>query len=287
MKYVAGDEAEDWAIVRLEGSFIGSGDYKLLEWTTHTTDTFSGYSVHHAGNRPQQWGEYVSAQGFASDATPFCEGAICGAIALTYKGISPTYGSSGSPAFYKETGLIIGVENSQVTGGSECGNNAYGMGGIYADERAFNILNYGNTYYNNSQFPYMDPELTCTASSQAMAGSGTESDPYQVENLCHLRDIEASPESHYIQIKDIDATTMTHGWKNGFAPIKDFSGTYDGNGYQISNLKVNAANEAFKNIGLFGALQGGLLKRVKLVDFSTERRSECRFSGWAEQSRND
>ena len=63
---------------------------------------------------------------------------------------------------------------------------------------------------------------------------------------------------------------MTHGWKNGFAPIKDFSGTYDGNGYKISNLEVNAADEAFKNIGLFGELQGGLLKRVKLVDFSTK-----------------
>ena len=278
VKYVAGDEAEDWAIVRLEGSFIGSGDYKLLEWTTRTTDTFSGYSVHHAGNKPQQWGEYVSARTHTggpgidtAGAPPFCEGVICGGMYLTYKGISPTYGASGSSSFYKKTGLITGVQYGQPSRvGNNCGVETYGMGGIYADERAFNILNYGNTYYNNSQFPYMDPDLACTASSQAMAGSGTESDPYQVENLCHLRDMEASPQSHYIQIKDIDATTMTHGWKNGFAPIKDFSGTYDGNGYQISNLKINAADEAFKNIGLFGELQGGLLKRVKLVNFSTK-----------------
>ena len=273
VKYVAGNEGGDWAIVRLEGSFIGSGDYKLLEWMTRTTDTFSGYSVHHAGAKPQQWGEYESAwvfDGGNRGAPPFCEGVICGTMFLTYKGISPTYGASGSSSFYKKTGLITGVQHSQGAASDNCGTITYGMGGIYTDERAFNILNYGDTYYNNSQFPYMDPELACTASSQAMAGSGTESDPYQVENLCHLRDMEASPESHYIQIKDIDATTMTHGWKNGFAPIKDFSGTYDGNGYQISNLKVNAADEAFKNIGLFGALQGGLLKRVKLVDFSTK-----------------
>ena len=189
---------------------------------------------------------------------------------LTYKGISPTYGASGSSSFYKKTGLITGVQHSQGAASDNCGTITYGMGGIYTDERAFNILNYGDTYYNNSQFPYMDPELACTASSQAMAGSGTESDPYQVENLCHLRDMEASPESHYIQIKDIDATTMTHGWKKRFCTDQGFSGTYDGNGYQISNLKVNAADEAFKNIGLFGALQGGLLKRVKLVDFSTK-----------------
>ena len=279
---VSGDEGGDWAIVRLEGSFIGHGDYKSLEWMTRTTGTFSGYSVHHTGSKPQQWNEFESAVaandwslnqdvGGKIGTSPFCEGAICWFLDLTYKGISPTYGASGSSAFYKETGLIIGVYNAYPPDESQkCTSWYYGMGGIYANERAFNILNYGDTYYNNSQFPYMDPDLACAASSQAMAGSGTESDPYQVENLCHLRDMETSPESHYIQIKDIDATTMTHGWKNGFAPIKDFSGTYDGNGYKISNLEVNAADEAFKNIGLFGELQGGLLKRVKLVDFSTK-----------------
>ncbi len=288
LKYVAGkarvsgDEGGDWAIVRLEGSFAGSGDYKSLEWMTRTTGTFSGYSVHHSGSKPQQWNEFESAVAVpANDWTldgvggkrgtsPFCEGAICGSLDLTYKSISPTYGASGSSAFYKETGLIIGVYNALPPVESQtCTSYYYGMGGIYADERAFNILNYGDTYYNNSQFPYMDPELACTASSQAMAGSGTESDPYQVENLCHLRDMETSPESHYIQIKDIDATTMTHGWKDDFAPIKDFSGTYDGNGYKISNLKVSATAGEFENTGLFGELQGGLLKRVKLVNFST------------------
>ncbi len=277
MKYVAGKKSRkrggdggDWAIVRLSGSFIGSGDYKLLEWTPRTTRTFSGYSVHHSGSRPQQWGEFESLWGGGKTGI-FCKGATCGLMNLMYKGISPTFGSSGSSAFYKKTGLVIGVQTSQPDSRDSqlCTNYAYGMGGIYADERAFNILNYGDTYYNNSQFPYMDPDLACTASSQAMAGSGTESDPYQVENLCHLRDMETSPQSHYIQIKDIDATTMTHGWKNGFAPIKGFSGTYDGNGYQISNLKVNTADEAFENIGLFGTLQGGLLKRVKLAGFLT------------------
>ena len=77
VKYVAGNEGGDWAIVRLEGSFIGSGDYKLLEWMTRTTGTFSGYSVHHAGAKPQQWGEYESAwvfDGGNRGAPPFCEG---------------------------------------------------------------------------------------------------------------------------------------------------------------------------------------------------------------------
>ena len=274
VKYVAGNEAEDWAIVRLEGPFAGSGDYKLLEWTTRTPHVFHGYSVHYTASKPQQWNKYEKAWpdkfGLSS---PFCEGAVCGLMGITYKRITPTGGASGSPVFYRETGLIAGVQHAGVhwdTGVPTCTQIAMGMGEIYTDKRAFNILNYGNTYYNNSQFPYMDPELACAASSQAMAGSGTESDPYQVENLCHLRGMEASTQSHYIQMKDIDATTMTYGWKNGFAPIENFSGTFDGNGYKISNLKVNAADEAYENIGLFGKLQGGLLKRVKLVDFLTE-----------------
>ncbi len=275
-----GDEGGDWAIMRLDGTFLGHGNYKLLGWETRTNDTFSGYSVHHSGNKPQQWGEYVSSDPFEWMYTlyggktarpPFCEGVICGYMSLTYTGISLTHGSSGAAAFYKKTGLIAGVQTSvPAAEGSECTVYAYGMGAIYENERAFNTLNYGDTYYNNSQFPYMDPELACSASLQTMAGSGTENDPYQVENLCHLRGVEASSRSHYVQIKDIDATTMTHGWKNGFTPIKDFSGTYDGNGYQISNLKVNTADEAFENIGLFGTLQGGLLKRVKLVNFLTK-----------------
>ena len=144
------------------------------------------------------------------------------------------------------------------------------MGNIYKNPKVFNALNYGDAYFKGSQFPYIDPELVCPSDSQAMAGSGTESDPYQVENVCHLRGVEASPRSHYIQIKDIDASTMTYGWKKGFAPIKVFSGTYDGNGYQISNLKVGVASGRFENTGLFGKLQGGLLKRVKLVDFVTK-----------------
>ncbi len=278
MRYVAGKKPRkhggdggDWGIVRLVGRLVGfkSGDYKLLGWETRTTVKFSGYSVHHAGSRPQQWGEFERLWGDGG-ILPFCEG-VCGSISLKYKGISPTHGASGSSAFYKKTGLVIGIQTSQpIPGYGTCIMYGDGMGGIYADERAFNLLNYGDTYYNGSQFPYMDPELACAASSQAMAGSGTESDPYQVENACHLRDVEASPQSHYVQIKDIDATTMTHGWKNGFTPIKDFSGTYDGNGYKISNLKVNTTDEAFENIGLFGMLQGGLLKRVKLVNFVTK-----------------
>ncbi len=274
----AGDEGGDWAIIRLDGTFIGSGDYKLLGWTTRTTDTFSGYSVHHAGARPQQWNEYVKAEAHPypywtfRGSPSFCEGAVCGYMQLTYKDISPTHGASGSTSLYKKTGLITGVQNTGPVGvpGKECLVYGYGMGAIYENEIAFNILNYGDAYFHGSQFPYMDPELACSFSSQAMAGSGTESDPYQVENICHLRDMEASPQSHYVQVKDMDAATMTHGWKNGFTPIKDFSGTFDGNGYRISNLKVNIAGEEFENIGLFGKLQGGLLKRVKLVNVLTK-----------------
>ena len=278
-----GDEGGDWAIMRLAGSFLGHGNYKLQGWETRTSNTFSGYSVHHAGSRPQQWNEYVSVDtayeiyrsfGGKTARPPFCEGVICGYMNLTYKGVSPTYGASGSTSFYKKTGLITGVQNAGPIGdefkGRECEVYTYGMGAIYANERAFNILNYGDTYYNGSQFPYMDPDQACAINSQAMAGSGTETDPYQVENLCHLRDVKASPQSHYVQIKDIDATTMTHGWKDDFAPIKDFSGTYDGNGYKISNLKVSVPAGEFENTGLFGELQGGLLKRVRLVNFVTK-----------------
>ena len=269
-RFIAGNAENDWGLVRIEGQLSGWGDYQLLDWKVHTPETFDGYVLHYSYLLGQQHTPFENALAAAGnqDASKLaiCSGAVCAKQAFVlYTGNRVEFGGSGAPVFYENTSSVVGVNNA--FGG--CNGYFSGMGNIYKNPRVFNALNYGDTYFKGSQFPYMDPELACAAGSQAMAGSGTESDPYRVENVCHLRDMETSPRSHYAQIEDIEAIGV-HGWKNGFTPIKDFSGTYDGNGYQISNLKVNAADEAFENIGLFGELQGGLLKRVKLVNFSTK-----------------
>ncbi len=272
-RLIAGSAANDWGLVRIEGQFSGWGSYELLDWKTHSPKAFDGYVLHHSYLLAQQYspfgpyGNRFLLRPRGAPESAICSGPVCaGRFIGEFTGYRAELGGSGSPAFFEDTSSVVGTYNSL----SWCFPGFAGMGNIYKNPRVFNALNYGDAYFHGSQFPYMDPELACSFSSQAMAGSGTESDPYQVENICHLRDMEASPQSHYVQVKDMDATTMTHGWKNGFTPIKNFSGTFDGNGYQISNLKVNIAGEEFENIGLFSKLQGGLLKHVKLVNVLTK-----------------
>ncbi len=270
-RFIAGSAANDWGLVRIVGQFSGWGNYELLDWKAHSPEVFDGYALHHSYLLAQQYSPFRNAFTFTLDPdTPksaVCSGVVCARRFLTpFTGYRVEFGGSGSPAFYENTSSVVGVYVSF----NKCNGFFAGMGNIYKNPRVFSALNYGDAYFHGSQFPYMDPEVACPVNSQAMAGSGTESDPYQVENLCHLRDMGASPQSHYVQIKDIEAF-VTHGWENGFTPIKDFSGTFDGNGYQISNLKIGVAGGEFENVGLFGKLQDGLLRRVKLVNFLTKK----------------
>ena len=265
-RFIAGNANEDWGLVRIEGQFSGWGNYQLLDWKVHSPETFDGYVLHHSYLLHQQYSPFESASAKPARKSATCSGAVCAKkFHVSFTGYRAEYGGSGSPAFYEDTASVVGIYNGSYDLG--CDGFFAGMGNIYKNQKVFNALNYGDTYFHNSQFPYTGVEPTCLVNSQAMAGSGTETDPYQVETLCHLRDMAASTQSHYIQVANIDAW-VTRGWENGFAPIKVFSGTYDGNGYQISNLKVGVTD--FENTGLFGKLQGGLLKHVKLVDFVTK-----------------
>ncbi len=115
--------------------------------------------------------------------------------------------------------------------------------------------------------------VASTANAQTFAGgSGTEEDPYQVENVDQLRKIRYHTDEHFIQIADIDASD-TENWNKGkgFEPIGDlnnpFSGNYNGDGHVISNLHINRPKE--KYVGLFGVIQAKIenlgLKNVKIT----------------------
>lgn len=87
------------------------------------------------------------------------------------------------------------------------------------------------------------------------AGDGTSPNPYQIENCLQLQEIRDNLNAHYILINNIDCSD-TPNWNMGlgFTPIGNlstpFSGAFNGNGYMISNLFINRANEDY--VGLFG-----------------------------------
>ena len=96
--------------------------------------------------------------------------------------------------------------------------------------------------------------------AQFAGGSGTEEDPYQIATLEQLQAVGDSVnlDKHFVQIADIDAAE-TAGWHGGkgFVPIGSgnsfdnvFAGSFDGQGYLISNLSIIRNEE--NDVGLFG-----------------------------------
>jgi len=111
-------------------------------------------------------------------------------------------------------------------------------------------------------------------------GDGTETNPYEVSNVEQLQCIrEHDLEANYVQVSDIDAseTSSWHdGW--GFVPIgkdtlgttesHEFNGTFDGNGYNITDLtiEIGAKTDDYK-IGMFSTVgSSGKVTNVSIAD---------------------
>ncbi|MDA3886722.1 MAG: T9SS type A sorting domain-containing protein [Candidatus Delongbacteria bacterium] len=128
-------------------------------------------------------------------------------------------------------------------------------------------------------------------------GDGTEGDPYQIESLENLYWLASSPEhmdKYFIQTSDIDASetetwyiedhdgisyTLDNyiGWVQiGKYSESPFTGSYDGQGYVISNLYFSYIDIPYggtdrQQKGLFGYVNGAEIKNVRLynIDFSS------------------
>lgn len=97
-------------------------------------------------------------------------------------------------------------------------------------------------------------------------GNGTAENPYQVATAEQLNAVRYDLDAHYIQTADIDLSQFDNWEPIGYATSKEtagFSGSYDGNGYKISNMKINIEakedaphynDEISPYIGLFGFL---------------------------------
>jgi hypothetical protein len=98
-------------------------------------------------------------------------------------------------------------------------------------------------------------------------GEGTEVNPYEVLNVSQLQCVnEQSLDANYAQVSDIDASE-TSSWNSdrGFEPIgtfdRGFNGTFDGQGYNITDLMTYR-----REAGLFRRVsEGGEVTRVSLL----------------------
>ncbi len=107
-----------------------------------------------------------------------------------------------------------------------------------------------------------------------VSGSGTIDDPYLIENVNQLQDMNENLTAYYALANDIDAE-QTKYWNEGkgFKPIANegndrFKGSLDGRGHEIRNLYIDRSEE--NNVGLFGCIgkrySGKSVNDIRLVD---------------------
>ena len=134
-----------------------------------------------------------------------------------------------------------------------------------------NTLYYVRAYATNSSGTGYGSQLEFTT---ALSGDGSESDPYQISKLEDLLLISSDNSfwnKHFIQTADIDASeTSTWNSGAGWSPIgnssSEFTGSYDGQGYTISNLYINRPGTSYQ--GLFGYTIGAKIQNLNLTDVS-------------------
>ena len=139
----------------------------------------------------------------------------------------------------------------------------------------FVVGHYGYDYSAPTNFINFAKYDNYTLAIKPYEGTGTQADPYLIEDLHNLRWMSENPENwhqgnttpvYFKQTEDIDASEA-HSWSRpnnsiqpgGFLPIGSntypFIGEYDGNGKVISNLYIASDNHV-PSAGLFAYTSG-------------------------------
>ncbi len=128
----------------------------------------------------------------------------------------------------------------------------------------------------NNGYPYLSWQDGASVSLAVLsivpsAGDGSSGDPYQIATINNLYWLSQNSDQwgqNYIQVANIDASvTGSLDSGSGFSSIGsdviNFSGTYDGQGYNIDNLYINRSASSF--IGLFGYTNGAGISNIALT----------------------
>ena len=94
-------------------------------------------------------------------------------------------------------------------------------------------------------------------------GTGTLQDPYQVATAEHLNNVRYRLQGHFIQTADISLGLAPWNQEEGWIPISDFSGTYNGDGKTITGLYINRPSSSYQ--GLFGQISSTTISNLNIV----------------------
>ncbi|MFU8796270.1 MAG: GLUG motif-containing protein, partial [Dehalococcoidia bacterium] len=143
-------------------------------------------------------------------------------------------------------------------------------------------------------------------------GSGTTADPYQITNWTQLDAVRSYSDKHFILMNDLDSTTagyatlaspsanggkgwqpigtavvdvekseqvaegLSDEWEEAFELVDPFTGQFDGQEFEISDLFINRPLDVDSElgeegtveggVGLFGAVAAGVIKNVGVIN---------------------
>ena len=107
----------------------------------------------------------------------------------------------------------------------------------------------------------------------APQGSGTQGDPYLMSvpgNFTWIQPNESYSDGvYYLQVNHIDLSA--YNW----APLPDFRGDYDGNGFEIRNLTINRPNE--DRVGMFHTISYSVFKNLTIVNANVTGRDNAEY----------
>ncbi len=96
--------------------------------------------------------------------------------------------------------------------------------------------------------------------SKFAGGEGTSENPYMIATAGDLQQIMSAPRAYFKLANDIDCGGVN------FHPIKEFNGTLDGAGHNITNLKLSTPNDA--KTGIFTYCSDATVKDLNFYNAS-------------------
>lgn len=104
-------------------------------------------------------------------------------------------------------------------------------------------------------------------------GKGTVEDPYLISTTGDFQQLALEPDKNYKMVADIDMSKAAQWW----TPVKNFTGSLDGDGHTIYNLGVKTTED---HTGLFGTLDlNGIAKNLIFVNPIVEVTNTNQFAG--------
>ncbi|QWC00131.1 Ig-like domain-containing protein [Mycoplasmatota bacterium] len=161
--------------------------------------------------------------------------------------IIPTYASAQDVSYNIVDESIISIDSTGLITGLTNGTTRVD---VYVNDTLY------RTYTVDVQMPNM-------------AGDGSIENPYQITTINELYQVNYDLDAHYILINDLDLTDET--WTPiGNGIMNSFKGTFDGNGFTISNISITAPSKV-KDLGLFSVIgSSGLVQNLTVHNIRIE-----------------